>query len=166
MPTPIYMWIKDESGVAIQGSVKMADDRAGSIEVLELNHAIAIPTDKHSGALTGMRRHGALCLKKAVDRSSVDLFQAVTTGRNLKEVVLSFYEINREGIEQEYYRIKYDDVKVTSFTTVLHNVKESTAERFPHLEEIEFRYKRMTVNFVKGNLTHSDAWEERVALSA
>ncbi len=163
MATPIYMWIKDESGAQIQGSVRMTDDRMGSIEVIELNHVIAIPTDKHSGALTGMRRHDALCLKKAVDRSSVDLFQAVTTGRNLKEVVLRFYEINREGIEQEYYCIVYEDVKVTSFKTVLPNVKDPMSDRFPHLEEVEFRYKRMTVNFTNGNLTHTDAWEERVA---
>ncbi|MFI4956484.1 MAG: type VI secretion system tube protein TssD [Gammaproteobacteria bacterium] len=166
MPTPIYMWIKDESGAQLQGSVVMTDDRRGSIEVLEMNHLIEIPTDKHSGLLTGMRRHDAVLLKKAVDKSSVDLFQAVTTGRNLKEVVLRFYEINREGIEQEYYRITYEDVKITSFNTVLPNVKEAASERLPHIEEIALRYKRMTVNFVNGNLTHSDAWEERVAKTA
>ncbi len=166
MPTPIYMWIKDESGAQVKGSVVMSDDRNGSIEIIELNHLIAIPTDKHSGALTGMRRHDALCLKKSVDRSSVDLFQAVTTGRNLKEVVLRFYDISREGVEQEYYRITYEDVKVTSFKTVLPNIKDPSSERYPHLEEVEFRYKRMTTNFTHGNLTHSDAWEDRVAKTA
>lgn len=166
MPTPIYMWIKDETGAQLKGSVVMTDDRMGSIEVIEMNHMIEIPTDKHSGLLTGMRRHDAVMLKKAVDRSSVDLFQAVTTGRNLKEVVLRFYEINRQGVEQEYYRIIYEDVKITSFNTVLSNVKDPAGERLPHLEEIALRYKRMTVNYVQGNLTHSDAWEERIARSA
>lgn len=161
MASPIYMWIQDEAGNAVEGSVTISDDRKGSIEVIEMKHNVEIPTDKHTGALTGMRRHNALEITKAVDKSSVELFQAVTTGKTLKNVVLRYYAINHEGVEQEYYRVEYEDVKVSSLTNELMNVKDPDSDRFPHIERISMRYKKMTTVFADGNLTHSDSWEER-----
>lgn len=161
MPSPIYMWIHDESGSPIPGSVIMSDDRQGSVEVLDLKHQVEIPTDKHTGALTGTRRHHAVQIMKAVDKSSALLFNAVTTGKSLSKVMLKFYQINSSGVESEYYRMTFENVRITGFKTDVRNVKDPGADLYPHLEHIDIRYAKMTVTFADGNLTHADSWEER-----
>jgi type VI secretion system secreted protein Hcp len=52
MAIPAYMWLKDDQGNEISGSVQVAG-RTGSIEILEYSHKIYIPTDSDTGDLTG-----------------------------------------------------------------------------------------------------------------
>jgi type VI secretion system secreted protein Hcp len=42
MAIPAYMWLKDDQGGEISGSVQVAG-RTGSIEILEYSHNIYIP---------------------------------------------------------------------------------------------------------------------------
>lgn len=51
MAIPIYLWLKDDGGSDIRGSVDVID-REGSIEVVSLLHDVSMPTDKYSGSLT------------------------------------------------------------------------------------------------------------------
>ena len=44
MPIPAYMWIYDDGGAAIKGSVDV-NGREGSIEILGFNHGLNIPVD-------------------------------------------------------------------------------------------------------------------------
>jgi type VI secretion system secreted protein Hcp len=157
------MWIYDEHRAPIAGSVNISDNRKGSVEIIDLKHQVEIPTDKHTGALTGTRRHHAVHVIKGVDKSSADLFKAVTTGKTLSKVVLRFYHISKEGIEQEYYRMDFEGVKITEFQTDVRNVKDPGSDLYPHLEHIAFRYAKMSVTYAEGNLTHADSWEERSA---
>lgn len=54
MAIPAYLWLKDDGGAAIGGSVDV-QHREGSIEVLSFMHGVRIPTDAHTGKLTGTR---------------------------------------------------------------------------------------------------------------
>ena len=56
MPIPAYLWIKDETGADIKGSVDVAG-REGSVEVIEFRHEVRITTDPDTGRLTGTRKH-------------------------------------------------------------------------------------------------------------
>jgi type VI secretion system secreted protein Hcp len=161
MALPIYMWIKNEAGSPIQGSVKMNDERDGSIEINALDLGVVTPTDPHSGKINGMRKHLPLKITKEIDKSSAPLFQAVTMGKSLSQVLLRFYRHDVEGIEEEYYRIEYEGVKITSLQNAMPNIKDIHSDNVRHLEYIEMSYDKMTVTFVEGNLTHSDSWEER-----
>lgn len=161
MAAPVYMWIEDEQGNPIEGSVAITDERENSIEVIAMDHQIENQTDEHTGALNGVRRHKAVNLTKMVDKSSPELFRSATNGRTLKKVMLRFYNTNEEGIEQEYYRVEYENVKMASFKTVVPNVKLADADRVSHLEELALRYEKITVTIAEGNLTASDSWKER-----
>jgi type VI secretion system secreted protein Hcp len=155
------MWIENESGSPIEGSVQISDDREGSIEVYALEHGIENPTDEHTGSLNGVRRHKAVNITKMIDMSSPELFRSVTSGRTLKKVMLRFYNTNDEGKEQEYYRVEYENVKLCNFETCVPNVKFADSDRLPHLEKISMRYEKITVTFAEGNRTASDSWKER-----
>lgn len=154
MPTPIYMSIND-TGVA--GSVEIAG-REGTVEVIEMNHRVHIPTDVHTGASTGVRVHSAMIVRKAFDASSPYLYKAVTEGEQYDTVKFSFFEIDATGTEVEYFTILIERVRVSSVKVVVPNVKDLQAEHYPHMEEIEFVYGAMTKTFTDGTLEHTDDW--------
>jgi len=51
MPIPPYMWLKDDGGADIKGSVDV-QDREGSIEIIGMSHGINIPVDPSNGKIT------------------------------------------------------------------------------------------------------------------
>jgi hypothetical protein len=57
MAIPAYLWLKDDGGAAIKGSVDIRD-REGSIEVPGFAHGLFLPTDNTTGKITGTRVHG------------------------------------------------------------------------------------------------------------
>ncbi len=159
MPIPAYMWLKDENGAEIKGSVDVAG-REGSIEVLEFHHEVRIPTDADTGRLTGTRKHEALTIVKAFDSSSPYLYKAVCEGQTYKEVKILWYRIDDTGTEKEYFQHLLQSVKVSSVKPLMHNVKNPAYERMEHMEEVSLRYQKITWTYLDGNLEASDSWKE------
>ena len=95
MAIPAYLWLKDDGGADIKGSVDI-HGREGSIELIALNHGVMQPTDKHNGKATSLRVH-SLILSIKIDASSPYLYKAVSTGQKLKSAEVKFYRINDAG---------------------------------------------------------------------
>lgn len=159
MAIPAYMWIKDDQGSPIDGAVTVAG-RQGSVEVFHFDHEIRIPTDSDTGALTGTRKHEPFKVTKSFDSSSPYLYKACSNGQTLKELELRWYRIDDTGTEREYFRHRLEDVKITSVSPVMHNVKDIDKERYPHLEEVSMRYGRITWTYVDGNIEFTDSWND------
>ncbi|WP_060510918.1 Hcp family type VI secretion system effector [Pseudomonas sp. NBRC 111124] len=165
MAIPIYLWLKDDGGSEIKGSVNV-NGREGSVEVLAKDHKIYTPTDNNTGKLTGTRVHTPFVFVKEVDASSPYLNKAVTTGQTLKEALFKFYNINDAGQEVEYYSIKLENVRVVEVTPKMHDVKDSEKEKHNHLESVALRYETITWKYNEGNIIHSDSWNERPSAAA
>lgn len=159
MAIPAYMWLKDDQGNEIQGSVTVSG-REGTIEVLAFEHELRIPTDDDTGELTGTRKHEPFVITKAFDAASPYLYKACSTGQTLQSLVLSWYKIDETGTEVEYFRHSLEGVKITSVAPKMENVKDSDKERYPHLEEVSIRYQRISWTFLDGNIEFSDSWVE------
>lgn len=69
MAIPVYLWLKDDGGNPVKGSVDI-HQREGSIEITALAHAVSRPTDDLSGKITAPREHAPFILTKALDSSS------------------------------------------------------------------------------------------------
>ena len=160
MATPIYLWLTDDGGADIKGSVDV-QDRQGSIEVISKDHDLQIPTDDNTGKLTGARVHGAYRFTKEVDASSPYLFKAVSTGQTLKSAEFKWYRINEQGQEAVYYVTRLENVKVVKVKSIVYDLKDPSKQQYNHLEEVELRYEKITWTFVDGNIIHSDSWNER-----
>ena len=159
MAIPAYLWLKDEQGSSIDGSVNVSG-REGSIELLEFDHSIYIPTDNDTGELTGTRKHGAVSLTKAFDASSPYLFKACCNGQKLKEAVIRWYKIDDSGQEVEYYQHVLEGVKINAFSPQMANIKDPSFEKLPHIEVVSLRYEKITHSFLDGNISYSDSWNE------
>ncbi|KAA1195111.1 hypothetical protein F0L16_03545 [Photorhabdus heterorhabditis] len=73
MAIPVYLWLQDDGGSDIKGSVDVMS-REGSIEVLELMHTVELPTDDMTGKITGKCVHGGFAFEKEIDSSSPYLY--------------------------------------------------------------------------------------------
>ena len=160
MAIPVYLWLKNDGGADIRGSVDVLG-REGSIEVLALNHSVSIPTDDNTGKLTAARIHDPFVFTKEIDAASVYLLKAVTQGQTLLSAEFKWYRINEAGQEVVNYTALLENVKVVSVESKMHDIKDPTKEKHNHLEEIELRYEKITWKFMDGNLSHADSWAER-----
>lgn len=159
MPIPANMWLKDDGGADIKGSVDVKD-REGSIEIIGLTHGLSLPVDTASGKITGPRQHSAMLIEKEVDSSSPYLNRAVATGQTLKSAEIRFYRINDAGQEVCYYIILLENVRVTSVNTSIPNTKVASSQ-MNHVESVCLNYEKITWHFVDGNIKFADAWNER-----
>jgi type VI secretion system secreted protein Hcp len=155
MAIPAYMTID-----GIPGSVAVAG-REDTVEVLQFDHQVYIPVDRDNGSLTGTRKHGALVLHKAFDKSSSLLYQRVCTGETIANIKITWYEITDQGEEKAYYEHILENCKISSVQSYMHNVKDKSKEQFVHQEEVTIRYEKITWNFLDGNLQHTDQWNAR-----
>lgn len=80
MAIPAYLWLKDDGGAPIKGSVDV-NNRERSIEVTSFSHNLYIPTDGNTGRLTGTRVHGALIFEKEFDSASPYLLKPLPQGK-------------------------------------------------------------------------------------
>ncbi len=155
MAIPAYMKIE-----GIPGSVSVAG-REGCIEVLEFEHQVYLPTDRDDGSITGTRKHDAMVLHKAFDKSSSLLFKKVCTGETIPSIVIRWYSISSHGEEKCYYEHKLEKCKIASVRSYMHNVKDRTKDQYVHQEAVVIRYEKITWNYLDGNLQHTDEWNSR-----
>lgn len=127
MAIPAYLWLKDDGGADIKGSVDV-QKREGSIEMVALEHSLYIPTDNNTGKLTGTRIHTPLVFTKEVDASSPYLYKAVTSGQTLKSAEIKWYKIDDAGQEVEYFNTKLENVKVVKVAPKMWDIKDPSKE--------------------------------------
>lgn len=160
MAVPAYLWLKDDGGADIRGSVDVCQ-REGSIEILGFGHGLHLTTDSNTGKITGTCVHSALVFEKEFDASSPYLYKAVAHGQTLKSAEFKWYRINDAGLEQEYFNMLLEGVKVVSVCPLMHDVKNPSTEKHNHLESIALRYEKITWKHCDGNIIFSDTWNDR-----
>lgn len=142
MAIPAYLWLKDDGGADIKGSVDVRA-REGSIEIHSFAHGLHLPTDNMTGKITGTRVHSALTFEKEFDSSSPYLYKAVAKGQTLKSAEFKWYHINDAGQEVEYFNMLLEGVKVVSVCPLMHNCKNASTEKHNHLESVSPAMKRL-----------------------
>lgn len=160
MAIPAYLWLKDDSGTRIHGSVDIIG-REGSIEIHGLHHGVSITTDNATGKATATREHAPYLFSKEIDASSPYLYKSVTTGQKLQPAEVKFYRINDAGQEVEYFRVLMEGVRIVTVGPMMFDIKSSYGEKRNHLEMIELIYEKITWCYMDGNIIHSDSWNER-----
>ncbi|MDF3008362.1 MAG: Hcp family protein CtsH1 [Enterobacter kobei] len=113
------------------------------------------------GATTGTRQHEAYTFEKEIDSSTPFLYRALTTGRTLAKAEFKYYRINYNGIEEEYFNVQLENVKVCHVVPVMFDTKIPHFEKHGHIEHVGLRYEKVIWNYVDGNIRHADSWKER-----
>lgn len=160
MAIPVYLWLKDDGGNLIKGSVDVKG-REGSIEIQELMHTVDLPIDERTGKIVSKRLHGDYFLIKNLDSSSPYLYQGVSLGNKFREAVLKFYRINYNGQEEEYFRVTMENVRLNEIEPFMMDIKNPRYEKHNHLEAFYLVYEKITWHYLDGNIIHSDSWNRK-----
>lgn len=160
MAIPVYLWLYEEEGALLKGSVDVTG-REGSIELIGMQHDLFIPTDDATGVITGTRQHEAYTFEKLIDSSLPLLYKALTTGRTLAKAWFKFYRINYNGLEKEYFVTTLENVRVCHVVPVMFDTKDPNFDKQGHIEHIGFRYEKIDWHYTDGNIKHADSWKER-----
>ncbi|WP_067704419.1 Hcp family type VI secretion system effector [Erwinia sp. ErVv1] len=160
MPIPAYVWLKDDGGADIRGTVDV-QDREGSIEILGFSHGVNLPVDTATGKITGKCSHAPISFEKEFDSSSPYLYKAVSIGQTLKSAEFKWYRINHASQEEEYFNMLLEGVKVVSVNPGMPNAKMAGMSAINHMESVSFMYEKITWKYCDGNILFSDSWEDR-----
>jgi type VI secretion system secreted protein Hcp len=153
MSNPAYLWLTDENGSPMVGP-SLVLGREGAIELKSLTHNVNITVDGNTGRLTGTRIHMPIMFQKEFDRVTPLLFRALSTGKTLQSAIIKMCQINEAGLEQEYFNIILEGVKLTSITPDLYPGSNTGT----HLETVLLRYEKITWKQCDGNILYTDSW--------
>jgi type VI secretion system secreted protein Hcp len=154
MPLPAYMDIQ-----GIQGSCQV-EKRTGNVEVVGFNHEVYMPTDRKDGSASGTRVHKDLVIIKNYDKASPMLYQHLCNGKIIPSATLKWYRINDQGVEEEYFNHILTEARITSIRPYMPDVDNPANEQYKHMEEVSFRYEKITWKFLEGNVEWTDSWKE------
>ena len=161
MAVPGYMWVQDEYGNPIDG-IATVSGREKSIEVLGFKHNIYIPNDRDTGMLTGTRKHEPFAVTKTFCSASPILYKACCSGKTLLEVKVSWYRINNQGQEEEYFRHVLRNARIVAVNPEMIDIKDKRSETYGHLEHVALRYERIEWTYLDGNISAFDEWNIKV----
>jgi len=154
------MWLKDDGGSDIKGSVTV-QGREGSIEVIGFGHGLNLPVDGANGKITGARLNSPMNVEREFDATTPYLYKAVAKGKTLKSAELKWYRINDADQEQEYLSMLPEGMKVIGVNPGMPNAKLSSTSPIHHLEVVSLMYERITWHYLDGNIKFTDSWNER-----
>lgn len=122
MAVPAHLWLYDASGALICGGSEVMG-REGSIEVQSFGHGLSVPYDGNTGKLTATRVHNLMNIEKEFDKSSPYLYRAVATSEKLQRAIIRWYRINHAGMEEEFFQMILEDVRITGIHPNMQNFK-------------------------------------------
>ncbi|WP_296223986.1 Hcp family type VI secretion system effector [Ralstonia sp. UBA689] len=157
MPMPCYLILEGETQKEIKGSSK-AQGHEGKILVQAVDHTIEIPKSPQTGLPTGKRVHGPMTLTKEIDVASPKLFQALTSGEQMKHVTLEYYRISPKGTEEKYYTVKLENAILTSVRAWTPNCLSSANQQMGHMEDVSFTYEKISWTFEPEGIETQDSW--------
>ena len=121
MAIPVYLWLKDDGGADIKGSVDV-QDREGSIEVVAQEHNLYIPTDNTAASNTeaianilvpagvpAIAGEEGICSGCGVATLSISYYDlGVTTGKMAAKILTGEADISTMPIEYTDATPKYN----------------------------------------------------------
>ncbi|GMQ82700.1 MAG: Hcp family type VI secretion system effector [Rhodothermia bacterium] len=148
------------SGSSISGESSVTSEgRENSIQIVEVQHDVLVPSDSMSGVSTGTRQHRTLRVTARVDKATPMMYQAWASNAPC-EVQLRFWRPDRtgSGIETEYFQIELTGARVASVKMHWPNSLRADTAAIQEQVEYGFTYHTITWTFLTGGISFQDDW--------
>jgi len=142
MALPGYMTIVAENQGSIEGECDL-EGREGALVVQAIQHSVKLPTDQR-GLPNGRRVHMPITILKELDRTSPMLYQALSEGELLSQVVIDWYRIDSAGMEELYYRQSLKNAQITAIEFIVENETDMANSKLGHMEKVSLIYDSIT----------------------
>ena len=154
---PSFMWVEGAKQGQIEGSSDI-EGREGAIIVYAFGHSVKVPTDLHSGQVTGARIHGPFKILKSFDKSSPKLYQACATGEQLTKVTVKFYRTTAQGTEEHYFTIELEEAIIVNISPSMPTTFLEQNAQYRHMETVSFIYRKIKWTWEDGGIVAEDDW--------
>jgi len=159
MPMPFHMSLTGNTQGNISQGASTMKGREDTILCQGLEHEVSIPRDLQTGQPTGKRVHRALTITKVYDKTSPKLYQALVTGERMSDVTFKFYRITPAGAEEHYFTTKLENAIIVSIKPWVPNCLDPARERFTHMEDISFTYRKIIWTWEVDGIEAEDDWQ-------
>jgi type VI secretion system secreted protein Hcp len=166
MPTPAYITVQGEKQGDITSGAFTADSvgniwqeaQQDTMIVEAMDHPVLVPTDPQSGQPTGQRVHQPLKITTVYNKAVPLLYNALTSGERLTEVVIKWYRTSMDGTQEHYYTHKLEDAVIVNMTSYMYNCQDPAKASFTHLVDMEFSYRKITWTHDVAGTEGDDDW--------
>lgn len=134
--------------VIFKGIEGPRDDKSSVIYAFSQECSMSM--DKYTGVPTASRTYEPFMIQKEIDKSTPELWHALTTGQILDTVTITLYEIAKEtGTETPYFKFTLTDARITSIHDFMPTTFELKGNVVGHLEDVylmahEYKWEHMT----------------------
>ncbi len=153
MPTPCNLRTSEYPGSS------QKEEREGTSDIFEVEHHVHLPVDCMTGSATGVRIHSPLRVVKLIDRASPGFHKALSTGQNLKEVILEFYRIDPASREEKkYYTVTLRRARIVDIRQYMPMSFVPGNESYRHMEQVSMTYEEIEWKWIPDNVVEMDNW--------
>ncbi len=168
MPTPAFMFIQGTN----QGNITagaFTEKSVGNIYIeghedecliQAVNHNISRARDSQSGQPTGQRVHGAFVVTKGFDKASALLYQALTTGETLAQVLNKFYRTSVSGTLEHFVTVELIDAIITGIQMDMPHCQDPSHAHLTLQEHVSFSYRKIIWTHEVAGTQASDDWRK------
>jgi type VI secretion system secreted protein Hcp len=160
MSYTFYMSIEGTKQGKLKGEIAtgLYKDKA---PCLRFHYGVESSRDVSSGHAVGKREHQPLVVLKEIGVATPQVFQACVTNEVLRTVLFEFTWRNPEGQDEVYYTIKLTNATVAAHKHLTAPESMRTGENdVLELEEIAFRFERISLEHKTGKTLASDEWAQ------
>lgn len=158
MANAFYVTITGTSQGEIKGDVRQ-EGREDTIRGYAFTNATTIPRHVDTGQPSGTRTHHPVNFSKHVDEASPLLWQAMTTGETLEEVIFDFYKIDANGENKNYYSVTLRNAIIVEMRTSLEDTSTATGTQAEDIREyIDITYQEIVWEHKDAGKMTSDSW--------
>ncbi|MCA8956194.1 MAG: type VI secretion system tube protein Hcp [Planctomycetes bacterium] len=160
MANAFYVHIEGATQGKLDGDVDQ-EGREKMIRGYRFESRSTIPRHADTGQPTGTRTHHPLVFSKHVDRSSPQLWQAMTSGESLKVVRFDFYRINESGENEKYYSITLSEAIVVEMKSELEDTSKATDLQAEEMREyVSLTFKKIQWEHLIESTAAADDWRK------
>ncbi|PLR37995.1 hypothetical protein CYR55_09805 [Chimaeribacter californicus] len=150
-----YMWLKDENGQRIAGSVN-EEDKKGSCEIVGLDHEMGMSTDYDVAPPVLTRRRGPMRIEKPLDSASPLLQKAICTGQLLQEVKIMVYPNQKAQQENRRFSLTLSGVQIVSISLNMGPRSDTETPPYSITETLDMRYDAVIWADDQGQVIYHD----------
>ena len=160
MAHEFYISIEGAKQGKFKGGLKGAKGKSGGIR---FSVETTSPRDPATGLPTGKRQHKPIEITKEWDASSPQLFTALVTNENLKNVLFEFVKTDPAGKEFVYYTVTLTNAAVSNLRSYL-DLTDKSGDPFDahELEDVSFVFQKIEIENKEAKTAASDDWTSPV----
>jgi type VI secretion system secreted protein Hcp len=149
--THVFITLEGEKQGKFKGSSKQKG-REDAIPINKYKLEVKAPRDVASGQASGKRQHQGITFTKAMDDSSPQFMQALTSNETLKNVKFEFVKPGADGKEMVFQTVTLEGAHLADWTQEVEGGEDA--------ESVLIVYEKITLGS-GGGTTASDDWQQK-----